>query len=144
MAATPGASGVLIGDLSSISQTKNLALEANKLGRFDVVVHNAGMGYGTDRGLVKVQDAKERQMSMLFAVNSLAPYILTSLMERPGKLVYVSSGLHMGGDGSLKDVGWTSGRSWESLQAYSDSKYASSSSCLILSLNLLLTFKQAP
>ncbi len=118
MAGAPGAKGVLIGDLSSISQTKALAAEANKLGPFDTVVHNAGMGYGTDKGLAKTEDG----ISALFATNSLAPYILTALMERPKNLVYMSSGLHMSGDGSLKDVTWTGGRSYNGMQAYCDSK----------------------
>lgn len=34
----PGSAGVLIGDLSSISETKKLAAEANRGGAFDVVV----------------------------------------------------------------------------------------------------------
>ena len=32
------------------------------------------------------------------AVNVLAPYLLTALIERPGRLVYLSSGMHRGGD----------------------------------------------
>jgi hypothetical protein len=76
------------------------------------------MGYGTDKGLAKTEDG----ISALFATNSLAPYILTALMERPKNLVYMSSGLHMSGDGSLKDVTWTGGRSYNGMQAYCDSK----------------------
>ncbi|KAI9708476.1 MAG: hypothetical protein M1820_003937 [Bogoriella megaspora] len=116
LAGAPGASNVLIGDLSSISETKNLAADANKTGRFDVVMHNAGLGMNSpssksDSGLAKI-----------FVVNSLAPYILTCLMERPKRLVYVSSGLHSSGDESLRDVGWTSRRRFEGMQAYSDTK----------------------
>ena len=57
----------------------------------------------------------------MFAVNSLAPYILTCLIERPKRLVYVSSVLHNGGDGTLKDLTWGS-KSWAGTQAYSDTK----------------------
>ena len=32
----------------------------------------------------------------VFAVNVLAPYVLTVLIERPDRLVYVSSGMHQG------------------------------------------------
>jgi len=116
MAAAPGADGVLIADLSSISQTKHLATEANKLGRFDTVIHNAGIGYG------ERYQKTEEGISHVFAINALAPYILTCLMERPAKLVYISSDLHVGGDAGLKDVGWTSSKGWSGLQAYSDSK----------------------
>jgi len=116
VAAVPGAEGVLIADLSSISQTKKLASDANKTGVFDTVIHNAGIGYG--ESFKKTEDG----IAHVFAINALAPYILTSLMEKPKKLIYLSSGLHTGGDSSLKDVTWTSGRKWNGLQAYSDSK----------------------
>jgi NAD(P)-dependent dehydrogenase (short-subunit alcohol dehydrogenase family) len=117
MAAAPGAEGVLIADLSSISQTKQLASEANKTGVFDTVIHNAAVGFRDSYR--KTEDGIEH----VFAINSLAPYILTCLMEKPKKLLYMSSGMHSGGDESLKDVTWTSGRRWNSSQAYSDSKY---------------------
>jgi short-subunit dehydrogenase len=116
MASVHGAEGVLIADLSSISQTKKLAHDANETGVFDTVIHNAGIGYGESKKVTG------DGIAHVFAVNALAPYILTCLMERPKKLVYLSSGLHSGGDASLKDVTWTSGRRWNGLQAYSDSK----------------------
>jgi NAD(P)-dependent dehydrogenase (short-subunit alcohol dehydrogenase family) len=55
------------------------------------------------------------------AVNTLAPYMLTALIGRPDRLIYVSSGLHHAGAGSLLDVDWT-GRQWNALKAYSESK----------------------
>ena len=115
-AAVPGAENVLVADISSIAETKKLAAEANKAGPFDCVVHNAGVGY--QMGDRKTVDG----LATVFAVNSLAPYILTALMDRPKRLLYISSGLHTGGDDSLKDLAWTSGRSWSGFQAYSDSK----------------------
>jgi NAD(P)-dependent dehydrogenase (short-subunit alcohol dehydrogenase family) len=45
-AACPGAETVLIADLSSFEETKRLAEEVNKLGKFDCVVHNAGLYRG--------------------------------------------------------------------------------------------------
>jgi hypothetical protein len=33
--------------------------------------------------------------------------MLTALIERPERLVYLSSGLHRGGEGSLRDLDWT-------------------------------------
>ena len=115
LAFSPGASGCLIADLSSIGQTKQLAAEANKLGPFDVVMHNAGLGYG--ESFRKTEDG----LATVFAVNSLAPYILTALMDKPKKLVYLSSGLHRSGSADLKDVTWTKKR-WQPLSAYADSK----------------------
>ena len=57
----------------------------------------------------------------VFAVNTLAPYILTALIEKPKRLVYLSSGFHQGGDTSLKDLVWER-RPWRGQQAYSDTK----------------------
>jgi NAD(P)-dependent dehydrogenase (short-subunit alcohol dehydrogenase family) len=60
-------------------------------------------------------------LPQIFAVNSLAPYILTCLIRRPKRLVYTSSGLHRSGDASLNDLTWSSRRCSVS-SAYSDSK----------------------
>ncbi|MGE5406868.1 MAG: SDR family NAD(P)-dependent oxidoreductase [Methanosarcina sp.] len=79
----PGADTFLAADLSSIEETKELAFKANSLGTFDVIIHNAGV-YRTS--------AKE-----LLAVNTLAPYILTCLMHKPDRLIYLSSDLHNSG-----------------------------------------------
>jgi NAD(P)-dependent dehydrogenase (short-subunit alcohol dehydrogenase family) len=54
-------------------------------------------------------------------VNTLAPYILTALIERPDRLVYLSSGMHRSGTGSLTDIDWTD-RRWDGTQAYCESK----------------------
>ncbi|KAK1481091.1 short-chain dehydrogenase [Colletotrichum tamarilloi] len=97
--AVPGAETVLIGDLSKIAEIKKLAEDANKLGTFDVVIHNAGLYRGpyrkTDLGLPS-----------LTAVNVFAPYILTSLIHKPKRIVYISSGLHKSGDTSFTDPTW--------------------------------------
>ncbi|KAK3619458.1 hypothetical protein LTR56_024025 [Elasticomyces elasticus] len=114
--AVPGAEGVLIGDISTIAGSKNLAKKANDAGPWDAVVHNAGLGPSSS--VFKTADG----FASTFAVNSLAPYILTCLMQKPKRLLYLSSGLHSGGDDSLRDVTW-SNRSYESFQAYNDSKF---------------------
>jgi NAD(P)-dependent dehydrogenase (short-subunit alcohol dehydrogenase family) len=79
----PGAEAVVTGDLSDIEATKSLAHKVNELGRFDAVIHNAG-----------VYQVAARQ---IFAVNTLAPYILTCLIQKPRRLVYLSSGMHLQG-----------------------------------------------
>src|SRR4029077_10986952 len=38
---------------------------------------------------------------LLFAVNSLAPYILTALIQKPERLIYLSSGMHSQGTARL-------------------------------------------
>ena len=88
----------------------------NELGSFDAVIHNAGVGYREVRR-IETEDG----LPHVFAVNTLAPYILTALIHRPKRLVYLSSGLHQSGDASLKDLAWKE-RPWRGQQAYSDSK----------------------
>ena len=114
--ALPQADGVVIGDLSSIAGMRQVAAQANASGRFDAVIHNAGIGYREARR-VETDDG----LAQVFAVNVLAPYLLTALMQRPDRLVYLSSGMHRGGDASLDDPQWER-RRWNGPQAYSDSK----------------------
>jgi len=116
LAAVPTAETVVIGDLSSIKQTRDVADQVNALGEFDAVIHNAGVGYRQPRRIA-TEDGLPRE----FAVNTLAAYILTALIHKPKRLVYLSSGLHQSGDPTLKDLAWER-RPWQGMQAYSDSK----------------------
>lgn len=116
MAAVPGAETCVLGDLASITQTSSVADQVNALGQFDAVIHNAAVGYLEPRRI-----ATEDGLPHVFAVNTLAPYILSALIGKPKRLIYLSSGLHQNGDASLKDLAWEQ-RSWQGTQAYSDSK----------------------
>jgi NAD(P)-dependent dehydrogenase (short-subunit alcohol dehydrogenase family) len=116
LAEVPGAETVVIGDLTSIAQTRGVAEQVNALGSFHAVIHNAGIGYREPRRI-----RTENGLPHVFAVNTLAPYILTALIKKPERLVYLSSGLHQSGDASLKDLSWEH-RSWQGQQAYSDTK----------------------
>ena len=99
----PGAEIVLTADLGDIQETKQLAAKVNALGNFDAVIHNAG---------VYQAPAEE-----IFRVNTLAPYILTCLIKRPRRLIYLSSGLHLGGSAKLESF-----ETKVSRITYSDSK----------------------
>src|SRR5437763_8553453 len=116
LAAVPGAESAIAGDLSSIADCRQIAEEVNTLGVFDAVIHNAGVGYREPRRIATVDG-----LPHVFAVNTLAPYILTALIRKPKRLVYLSSGLHRSGDPSLKDITWSS-RPWNGSSAYADSK----------------------
>ena len=109
------AAGIVVGDLSSASETRSVAGQVNAIGRMDAVIHNAGV-YRTN-GRAPTAEG----YPAILAVNTLAPYVLTTLIERPGRLVYLSSGMHRGGDGSLDDIEWIE-RRWDATSAYSDSK----------------------
>lgn len=74
----------LVADLAEADQTRDLAEQANALGRMDAVVHNAGVYTG----------------AAILPVNVVAPYLLTALLERPDRLIYLSSGMHR------VDPGW--------------------------------------
>lgn len=111
-----GLEGVVVGDVSTLAGVAEVATDANATGRFDAVVHNVGIGH-REPARVETEDG----LSLVWAVNVLAPYLLTALMHRPDRLVYLSSGMHLGGDPSLLDVQWAS-RPWNGAGAYSDSK----------------------
>ena len=115
LAALTGGADVVIGDLASQKETRSIAEQVNALGPMDAVIHNAGIYTTPDRG-----STPEGHATVL-AVNTLAPYILTALIDRPRRLVFLSSGLHRGGEGSLEDLDWTA-RKWDAAQAYAESK----------------------
>jgi NAD(P)-dependent dehydrogenase (short-subunit alcohol dehydrogenase family) len=111
----PRAAGVVIGDLASATQTRALADQVNKIGRMDAVIHNAGIYREPDRGTTPEGHAK------VLAVNVLAPYMLTELIQRPERLIYLSSSMHRGGEGPIDDINWEK-RRWDTNRAYSESK----------------------
>lgn len=104
-----------MGDLSSAVETQAIAGRIRKIGRMNAVIHNAGIYLEPGRGSTPEGHAKT------LAVNTLAPYMLTALIERPDRLIYLSSGMHRGADGSLRDMDWRE-RRWEASRAYSESK----------------------
>jgi NAD(P)-dependent dehydrogenase (short-subunit alcohol dehydrogenase family) len=92
-----------IGDLSDLKQIHDLARQVNEIGRMDAVIHNAGIKSG----------------QQVLVVNTVAPYLLTALIQRPQRLIYLSSNMHKGGSTDLSGMDW----SGESVTgSYSDSK----------------------
>ncbi len=112
----PGISEVVLGDFMSMAEVRSVAAQANELGPYDAVIHNVALGYQERRRIVT-----EDGFAHVFAVNVLAPYLLTASMARPSRLVYLSYGMHRGGNPSLDDLQWEH-RRWNGSQAYSDSK----------------------
>lgn len=86
----PGAEAIVTGDLSDTNEIKELAAHVNQLGEFDSIIHNAG-----------VYEAPPKQ---ILTVNTLAPYMLTCLIRKPKRLVYLSSGLHKQGTVNLLGI----------------------------------------
>jgi NAD(P)-dependent dehydrogenase (short-subunit alcohol dehydrogenase family) len=116
MTEAPGAEAAVVGDLSRIAAMKQVADQVNALGRFHAVIHNVGVGYRESQRL-QTDDG----MAHVFAVNVLAPYVLTALIERPSRLVYLSSGMHHGVKANFEDLLWSK-RRWQGAQAYAESK----------------------
>src|SRR4051794_9082842 len=80
--------GLVVGDLRSAVETRSVADQVNAIGRMDAVIHNAGVS--TTRGRSPTPEGH----ATILAVNTLAPYILTALIERPRRLIYLSSSMH--------------------------------------------------
>ncbi|WP_244816690.1 SDR family NAD(P)-dependent oxidoreductase [Caballeronia sp. Lep1P3] len=116
-AALPQAEAVVTGDLASLDAMRDVAGQANALGRFDAVIHNAAVGYREPRRIETVDG-----LPHVFAVNVLAPYVLTASIDKPARLVYLSSGMHRGAAADLDDVQWTA-RPWNGAEAYAQSKF---------------------
>ena len=95
--------GSVIGDLADIAETRAVARLVNELGAMDAVIHNAGVMSGPS----------------VLAVNVIAPYLLSALIDRPYRLIYLSSGMHRGGRPCLDGLDWSGRRATGS---YSDSK----------------------
>ena len=114
-AALPALRDVVVGDLASLEQTRAVARSASALGPFDAVIHNAGVGGSSGRSLT--EDGLER----IVQVNTVAPYLLTALMPRPSRLLYLTSGLQSQGRFTPEDLQYAS-RPWDGMQVYSDSK----------------------
>jgi NAD(P)-dependent dehydrogenase (short-subunit alcohol dehydrogenase family) len=109
------AEAVVTGDVETIAGAKDVAAQVNALGRFDAVIHNAAVGYR--EGHRVTADG----LPHVFAVNTLSAYILTALIERPKRLIYLSSGMHHHADANLDDILWTK-RNWNGSSAYAESK----------------------
>ena len=115
-AALPRVAAVMVGDVSTLTAMHDVAEQANKWGRFDAVIHNVGFGYREPRRVETVDG-----LSRLWAVNVLAPYVLTARMLKPDRLVYLSSDMHRSGDLGLDDLQWSQ-RPWDGIEAYADTK----------------------
>jgi len=92
----------VVGDLADLDQTRAVAEQVNGIGPMDAVIHNAGVYTG----------------AQILPVNVVAPYLLTVLIGRPRRLIYLSSGLHRGSRPDVGHADWTGA----STGSYSDSK----------------------
>ena len=114
-AKVPGCDAVVVGDVSTVAAMRSVADQVNARGPFDAVIHNVALGTDQKRSLT------DDDVTQLFAVNVVAPYVLTALITPPERLVYLSSDMHAAGDETLQDLQWQT-RRWNPSQAYADTK----------------------
>lgn len=113
--ALPGAEAVIEGDLETLAAMKDVAARVNAIGTCDAVIHNAAVGYR------EAHRETADGLPHLFAINTLSAYVLTALITRPTRLVYLSSGMHHHADANLDDLLWRK-RRWNGSTAYAESK----------------------
>jgi NAD(P)-dependent dehydrogenase (short-subunit alcohol dehydrogenase family) len=102
---------VIFGDLSDEAETREVARAANDLGRFDAVIHNAGVIDGP-----------------VTAVNVIAPYILMASLTPSRRSIILSSGMHLSGSADLD-------------RAFRGSGDYSTSKLLVTALAMALAFR---
>ncbi|WP_432198151.1 SDR family NAD(P)-dependent oxidoreductase [Streptomyces sp. bgisy027] len=78
--------GAVTGDLTDLDGVRGVARQAAEFGRFDAVIHNAGVLHAPEA----------------LTVNTVAPYVLTALMDKPARLVFLSSSMHRTGSTDLR------------------------------------------
>jgi NAD(P)-dependent dehydrogenase (short-subunit alcohol dehydrogenase family) len=110
------ASAIAVGDVSTVDGMRSVAEQASQFGPFGAVIHNVAIGY-RERERRLTSDGVER----VFAINVLAPYVMTALIPRPPRLVYLSSGMHRQGEPDPTDFEWAR-RRWDGSGAYATSK----------------------
>jgi NAD(P)-dependent dehydrogenase (short-subunit alcohol dehydrogenase family) len=112
--ALPQAEAVVVGDIETIAGAKDVAAQVNS---WSFRRRDPQCGGRVSRGPSRHSDG----LPHVFAINTLSAYILTALIERPKKLVYLSSGMHHHAQTSLDDILWKK-RRWNGSQAYAESK----------------------
>lgn len=105
---------VVVGDVSSLAETFDVAAQINAVGPIDAMIHNAGI-YGGPINLTA------EGIPATFAVNVLAPYVLTVKIPHVRRLVYLSSGMHQVRPVAADPL-WRS-RAWNGTQAYAERKF---------------------
>lgn len=113
---------LVLGDFASLESVRGLAAEIlRRCDRLDVLINNAGVLL-TDRS--ETEDGYETT----FAVNHLAPFLLTNLLlERlqdssPARIVNVASGAHAGASLNFDDL--QNRKSYRAMRVYAQSKLA--------------------
>lgn len=93
---------IVVGDFADRDAVRRIAAELNARDPLDSVIHNAGVARG----------------KAVLPVNVVAPYLLTLLLKKPRRHVFLSSNDHFAGRPSLRGVDWQG----STTGSYADSK----------------------
>src|SRR5262249_21430193 len=122
-AAAPGAMvGTFVADLSSQAAVRKLAAEVlARYAKLDILINNAGAMYTT-------RQLSADGIELTWAVNHLAPFLLTTLLldrlkaSAPSRIITTASGAHYGATIPFDDL--NAERSYRSFPRYKESKLA--------------------
>ncbi len=113
--AAAGDAALVCGDLTRLSEVRDLARQIAEHGPLDALVHNAGVWIRDDTARVTADG-----FETTFAVNVLAPHLLTALLadSLTGRLLWLGSGMAASGRPKPSALGGAR----DPRQAYADSK----------------------
>jgi NAD(P)-dependent dehydrogenase (short-subunit alcohol dehydrogenase family) len=115
-------SGSFVADLASLAEVAELAARvARELPALDVLVNNAGVGFGSDR---RLRETSRDGHELRFAVNYLAPFLLTERLLARGLPERAVINVASIGQEALDFSDLQSEREYEGTRAYRRSKLA--------------------
>ncbi len=120
-AAAQGATQPFIAPLDSLASVAQLAREVVAAGPLDVLVNNAGIGFGSDRNQ---RELSADGFELRFAVNYLAPFLLTELLTGHGLPSRAVINVASAGQAALDHDDLMNERSYDGVLAYRRSKLA--------------------
>src|SRR4051812_195217 len=119
--AAGGSAQAFVADFASLSQVRQLATSVNAAGRLDVLVNNAGVGFGQD---VRKRETSGDGFELRFAVNFLAPFLLTELLVTRSSISRAVVNVASAGQASLARDDLMSDSKYDGVLAYRRSKLA--------------------
>ncbi len=121
LSATGATARAFVADLASLSAVAQLGRDLTANGSLDVLVNNAGVGFGADRAL---REISADGLELRFAVNFLAPFLLTERLTSHGLPTRAVVNVSSIGQAPIDRADLNSERSYDGILAYRRSKLA--------------------